>query len=171
MSAGHLSAIHDVMAAGEVLGNGGEVVWLRGGWAMDFAIGRVTRPHADIDVFVDEPVWRAVVEALIDQGWVAERFDWQADLTRDGVDLSLNAIAHRRRQAPRVVGGPWAGEPWPATTLVGAGRGVIDDVEAAYVSVASQIECKVMMPQWTGRPVRAKDVADVELLRQYLAEA
>jgi hypothetical protein len=26
--------------------------WLRGGWAMDFFLGRVTREHEDIDLFV-----------------------------------------------------------------------------------------------------------------------
>ena len=26
--------------------------WLRGGWAVDFMLGRITRPHADIDIVV-----------------------------------------------------------------------------------------------------------------------
>jgi hypothetical protein len=26
-------------------------IWLRGGWAMDFFLGEVTRPHADVDLF------------------------------------------------------------------------------------------------------------------------
>ncbi|MFF4898183.1 nucleotidyltransferase domain-containing protein [Streptomyces sp. NPDC001068] len=29
----------------------GVEVWLRGGWAVDFFIGEVTRDHADIDWF------------------------------------------------------------------------------------------------------------------------
>ncbi len=27
-------------------------LWLRGGWAVDFFIGRVTREHEDIDLFI-----------------------------------------------------------------------------------------------------------------------
>ncbi|MFI7601110.1 nucleotidyltransferase domain-containing protein [Actinoplanes sp. NPDC049681] len=29
----------------------GMAVWLRGGWAMDFFLGEVTRPHRDVDLF------------------------------------------------------------------------------------------------------------------------
>jgi Aminoglycoside-2''-adenylyltransferase len=30
----------------------GVVCWLRGGWALDFLLGRVTRVHEDIDLFI-----------------------------------------------------------------------------------------------------------------------
>ncbi len=26
--------------------------WLRGGWALDFLVGRITRSHEDIDLFI-----------------------------------------------------------------------------------------------------------------------
>jgi phosphorylcholine metabolism protein LicD len=29
--------------------------WLRGGWALDFLLGRITRPHEDIDLFIWAP--------------------------------------------------------------------------------------------------------------------
>ena len=44
--------------------------WLFGGWAVDVWVGRLTRPHDDIDVLVwrrDEP---RVDEALVAGGWV-----------------------------------------------------------------------------------------------------
>lgn len=43
-AADQLSAIAEVTALGID-------VWLRGGWAMDFFLGRVTRPHRDVDWF------------------------------------------------------------------------------------------------------------------------
>jgi Aminoglycoside-2''-adenylyltransferase len=33
-----------------ILGSARIRFWLRGGWALDFHLGRVTRAHADIDV-------------------------------------------------------------------------------------------------------------------------
>src|SRR4051812_4141655 len=35
-------------------------VWLRGGWAMDFFLGEVTRPHVDVDWFC----WAADADRL-----------------------------------------------------------------------------------------------------------
>ena len=35
-------------------------LWLRGGWAMDFALGEVTREHLDIDLFA----WAVDAERL-----------------------------------------------------------------------------------------------------------
>jgi hypothetical protein len=40
----------------------GAELWLRGGWAMDFFLGRVTRQHDDIDLFTLEPHIAALAE-------------------------------------------------------------------------------------------------------------
>jgi hypothetical protein len=47
-----LRLIADTVAMSERIG---VQIWLRGGWAMDFFLGRVTRDHADID-------WAAWIE-------------------------------------------------------------------------------------------------------------
>lgn len=35
--------------------------WLQGGWALDFLLGRITRPHQDIDLFI----WAADAPRLL----------------------------------------------------------------------------------------------------------
>ena len=40
-------------ASSPVIGTAASVeFWLRGGWAVDFFLGRITREHEDIDLFV-----------------------------------------------------------------------------------------------------------------------
>ena len=61
-----LQLITDVMA---VTAKHGAQVWLRGGWAMDFFLGRVTRDHQDIDWFAwaaDAPV---IIAELLGRGY------------------------------------------------------------------------------------------------------
>ncbi len=48
---------------------GGIECWLRGGWALDFLLGRVTRPHEDIDLFVWAADAARLVSLLEDHGY------------------------------------------------------------------------------------------------------
>jgi hypothetical protein len=82
--------IGDVLAIATGLG---VPVWLRGGWAMDFFLGQVTRDHVDIDWFAwlaDAPVLDA---ALAHSGYrtighaPAEPHREEATLGRSGVDV------------------------------------------------------------------------------------
>jgi hypothetical protein len=47
--------------------------WLFGGWAVDFHVGRVTRPHADIDLAVWKQDFGRVDQILRDAGWERRR--------------------------------------------------------------------------------------------------
>jgi hypothetical protein len=69
--------------------------WLFGGWAVDFWVGRITRPHHDVDLavlLVDRP---AIHEALLAGGWIHTPFDDEVVGTRyrrDGVLLELTFV-------------------------------------------------------------------------------
>lgn len=43
--------------------------WLFGGWAVDFWVGRVTRPHHDVDVAAWQSDYDAIAEVLTAEGW------------------------------------------------------------------------------------------------------
>jgi hypothetical protein len=160
--------IGDVLAIAAGLG---VPVWLRGGWAMDFFLGHITRDHVDIDWFAwlaDAP---ALMAALARGGYRTTGDappEQQLDVTRDGEELSFAWLA--TDEAGRVVvgGGPWAGQPWPAGML-DAERGRIGALVCPIISPDAQIEIKQMIPVWVpGRPRRAKDAADVARLRAAL---
>ena len=44
--------------------------WLFGGWAVDFYVGRVTRPHGDIDIAVWHSDFDRIAALLAQEGWV-----------------------------------------------------------------------------------------------------
>jgi Aminoglycoside-2''-adenylyltransferase len=146
----------------------GVQVWLRGGWAMDFFLGEVTRDHVDIDWFA----WAA--DATVLQAGLLRRgyrlvggapVEQQLDVAQDGQELSFAWLARDQAGQVVVAGGPWAGKPYPAGMLEGA-PGRICQLCSPVISPAAQIEIKLMMPVWVpGRPRRAKDAQDVARLR------
>lgn len=148
--------------------------WLRGGWAMDFCLGRVTRPHTDVDIYTEATGHQRIVDALVADGWdLDDRLpvDRQADLFRAGVDLSLNPV-YQINGLPVHGPGPWEGVSHPADMLEHAGRSRIEGVEASYISPMAQIEFKLMTRVW--RPefaFREKDESDVALLCRHMFHA
>lgn len=148
--------------------------WLRGGWAMDFCPGRITRPHEDVDWYVGEGHAADIVAALTGDGWVQSDslpIERQADLIRHGVELSFNPVRIDVAEHPVFGAGPWEGEPLPPDMLDGAGRGTLEGVTASYISPMALIEFKLMTPVW--RPEffrRDKDEVDFALLCRHFSD-
>jgi hypothetical protein len=162
-----LQVICDVLAI--ALENAIEV-WLRGGWAMDFFLGRVTRDHADIDWFAwadDASVIRA---ALLERGYQAipgGSPELGLDAVKDGEDWDFQFEWLATDSAGQVVvpAGPHAGEPWPEGMLTWE-PGQIGQLRCPIISPLAQIEIKEMMPVWVPRfPRRPKDAEDIAQLR------
>ncbi|MEU9038664.1 hypothetical protein AB0D45_27705 [Streptomyces sp. NPDC048352] len=153
----------------EVCGLGLEV-WLRGGWAMDFWLGGITREHEDVDWFAWARDAQDLRERLVARGYEVRRADdQQVDLVRDGEELSFALVA--RGDGGRVVaaGGPWAGTAWPEGMLDGVEPGRLGGLECRVVSPEAQIEIKRMMPVWVPeRPRRPKDAVDAARLEAAL---
>jgi hypothetical protein len=147
-------------------------VWLRGGWAMDFYLGRVTREHRDIDWFVDVDAAELLVAALEACGFVmvpGVPTGVQLDLVKEGEDLSFALVGRDAGGRGVVPAGPYAGERWPVGML-GERIGRIGEQMAPVIEPAAQVEIKAMMPVWVpGRPRRAKDLADIAILEAAIA--
>lgn len=165
---GQLRLIVETAEIAETLG---AEIWLRGGWAVDFFLGEVTRDHEDIDWFAWSGDAPGLVAAMVGRGYAripGPPPDQQVDLAKDGLESSVCFV--NRDEAGRILiaGGPWSGEPWPeAAAAVRPGR--IGSVACGIVDPLGQIANKVMMPVWVpGRPRRAKDADDIARLRAAL---
>ncbi|WP_329258329.1 hypothetical protein OG417_20490 [Actinoallomurus sp. NBC_01490] len=164
-----LRLIAEVLAASAGCG---APVWLRGGWAMDFFLGAVTRDHRDIDWFAWVDDAERLGAELAGRGYrpvAGLPPEQQVDLVKDGEDLSFNLL--RRDASGRVVvgGGPWAGSPWPQD-LLEPHTGRIGDLLCPIIAPRAQIEIKRMMPVWVpGSPRRPKDAEDIARLEAALA--
>jgi aminoglycoside-2''-adenylyltransferase len=165
MTEPQLSIIAEVVA---VAGEEDVAIWLRGGWAMDFYLGAVTRPHVDVDWFVWADDIERLSDALERHGFArvgCAQPEIQRDYQRDGVEMQFAFLGRDRDGLVVVPAGPYAGESWP-DGMLDHPSGRIGEVIAPIISPAAQIEIKLMMPVWVpGMPRRPKDLADVERLR------
>ncbi|MEV8455672.1 aminoglycoside adenylyltransferase [Streptomyces sp. NPDC052095] len=163
-----LRLIAEAVEAAEVLGI---PVWLRGGWAMDFFLGRVTRNHDDIDWFAWADDAGALAGELLRRGYQpvpGSSPDLQLDFVKDGLESSFTLVDRAAGGEVVVAGGPWAGAPWPEGML-GAGPGRIGDLRCAVVGPEARIEIKRMTPVWDpSRPRRPKDAEDIARLETAL---
>ena len=84
-----------VGSASDALDGAGLEHWFFGGWAVDLWVGRLTRPHEDIDVLV----WRRdegrIHEVLQEAGWVHTPTPQDlvgTNYARDGYELQLTFV-------------------------------------------------------------------------------
>ena len=146
-------------------------VWLRGGWAMDFYLGEVTRDHLDVDWFVWADAMPGLVGELLRRGWtdLAEHPpEHQRDIVRGDVEMGFAPLTSAPDGCPAVGGGPWQGARFPEQLLAAAVDGWLHGVRCRVIDPAAQVEIKQMMPVWApGRPRRSKDAIDVARLRAF----
>jgi hypothetical protein len=144
--------------------------WLRGGWAMDFFLGRVTREHEDIDFFA----WAADVPKLmpaLERAGFVERCgpppETQRDFTKDSEDVQIALLAKNAHGQVVVAGGPAEWAPWP-DDMLGYPAGRLADVICPIIHPRVQIWIKEQSPDWHGVPLSVKHQVDVALLRDAL---
>jgi catechol 2,3-dioxygenase-like lactoylglutathione lyase family enzyme len=163
-----LDLIEDTVAMAHRLG---VQIWLRGGWAMDFFLGYVTRDHVNIDwhAWIDDaPAVTAALHADGYQTLTGLPADQQLDVAKDGLEMSFSWLARSADGNITVAGGQYAGPAWPDGMLDWS-PGRIGPVHCPIISPHVQIECKQMWPTWVPEsPRRDQDAADVALLRQAL---
>jgi len=145
--------------------------WLRGGWAMDFFLGRVTREHDDIDLFMWAEDATRLVHELERAGFVEQGGpppEAQRDFTKDAEQVQVALLARNQRGQVVVAGGPAAGTPWPEDMLAST-TGRIGGVVCPTVNPRVQMWVKEQFPAWhPDMPPRAKHQADVARLREAL---
>jgi len=135
-------------------------VWLDGGWAVDACLGHQTRPHADLDIVIEERDVQPVKATLQRLGYAhVLRPDTRAwnfvmgDATGHQIDFHVVVLDDRGRG---IYGPLENNEQYPAEALRGTGT-----VNGRPVSCIT--------PEWlvrfhTGYPVDETDWADVSAL-------
>jgi hypothetical protein len=141
----------------------GVVVWLRGGWAVDFYLGGLTRDHEDIDWFVWARDAARLAEGLGRQGYesVPGAPDGQRlDVAKWGVESAFALLDEDAAGRAML-----AGEVCP-DGMLDAPPARMGVVRCRIVSARAQIEAKRM----PGRERREKDAADIARLEAALSE-
>jgi hypothetical protein len=143
--------------------------WLRGGWALDFHLGRLTREHADIDLVTWLRHRERIRLLLTGHGFslVPGYPEPQLVLEKRGQEASFLFI--KRDDGAIVVPGY---EAWPfAPGSFPERRKTLGHVSVRVVSAEELLFEKLHYEQWSGRPLRSKDDESIELLRALVAAA
>jgi hypothetical protein len=140
--------------------------WLRGGWAIDFILGRVTRRHADIDIVVWARQRSRVRRFLEEAGFTMVR-EWptQADFEAQGECVSVLYLT--RAANGRIITDGIPVWEWPAASLGSRPRG-LEGILARVVGPRQLLWEKESTERGTGRPLRPKDLVSMETLREII---
>jgi aminoglycoside-2''-adenylyltransferase len=137
--------------------------WVFGGWAVDFHAGRVTRPHADIDVAVWMDDLERIGELLGQAGWHHAPLDNEDGYTQYAHEAARLELAFLARDVNGVVYTPiqdGRGD-WPLDAF-GEDVAALLGVQVHVVSLSSLLSDKLEVR--SDPSTRAKDRADVEVL-------
>lgn len=145
--------------------------WLRGGWAIDFLLGKVTRPHDDIDLITwikyRDQLESALIEAGYKQAPVKEEFQGrQSDFQKDGIDITLCYITRAENRSIIMNGLPeWV---WRSDSLLQQ-RFMLNGISAYVLNPRQLLEEKEVYEQ-IGRIPRPKDAESKKVLHRIIAE-
>ncbi len=153
----------------QLLGQAHIRFWLRGGWALDFHAGRITRAHGDIDL-VSRFRNRARIRRLLEgRGYRVERLADLASIhfSKRGQDLSV-AFIWTDEMARTVTPGRefW---PWPDDAFTDR-RYALEGVSCRAMSLESLLEEKMNYERYSGRALREKDVGSITLIKTLLGD-
>ncbi|MBE1442397.1 nucleotidyltransferase domain-containing protein [Paenibacillus sp. OAS669] len=139
--------------------------WLRGGWAVDFLLGKITRPHEDIDLVVWARHRQRVERALKDAGYQCNPISSsQTDFRREEVDVQLCYLA--RGDDGRIVANGKPHWVWRADALP-LKRFLLYGISSYVLSPNQLLEEKEVYKQ-IGRLPRAKDAESIRLLQSIM---
>jgi hypothetical protein len=163
-----------IKAVVNALGAAGISAWLFGGWGLDARIGRITREHGDIEFWVestDAERSRAVLAGAGATALATQPPAEACEFTWDGVDFSTAYFDRQPGGSFSQPRGRWSDWLFPPGSF-GDEPGTLDGTPVLAMSIAGMIAMKEQFPQLrNGRPLRPKDIGDLEVLRRLAAEA
>jgi hypothetical protein len=142
--------------------------WLFGGWAVDFWVGSITRPHDDIDVAAWRRDYDAIGSALIAAGWEHTPTENDVVGTRYALGNSQVEITFVEQgdEGEIVIPVPEAPIVW-TTEPFGESRRALEGVEGRVIALALLRDGKARPREDTKST--AKDRADYEALARVTA--
>ncbi|GMA64292.1 hypothetical protein NZD89_02870 [Alicyclobacillus fastidiosus] len=146
--------------------------WLRGGWAIDFLLGRVTRLHDDVDlvtwVHYRDKIEQSLRETGYEQIPVREPFNGrQSDFRKDTVDLTICYIT--RSEDGSIILNDLPEWVWRSDSLL-EHRFVLNGISAHVLSPQQLLEEKEVYQQ-IGRIPRPKDAESKKLLHRIIEQS
>ncbi|MDH5163974.1 nucleotidyltransferase domain-containing protein [Heyndrickxia oleronia] len=145
--------------------------WLRGGWAIDFLLGKITRSHDDIDLVTwiqnRERLEKELVKVGYEQIPVKKEFqNRQSDFRKGNVEVTYCYITHSVDGNLILNGLPeWI---WRKDSLL-TQRFMVHGILANVLNPKQLLEEKKVYEQ-IGRPYRQKDAESKKILYRLISD-
>ena len=147
--------------------------WLFGGWALDALLGDVTRDHGDIEFWVERKDADAVLDALVGVGAMpteTQPIEESREYTIDDVMFSSAYFDRGSDDTYYRLEGRWSDWNFPVGSF-GEDTGQLADLTLPVMSATGMLAMKQQYPTLrNGKPLREKDVRDIELLTRLVAQ-
>jgi hypothetical protein len=145
--------------------------WLRGGWAFDFTLGEITRPHDDIDLVTWKRHQSRISRLFVEHGFTPRPTpmpETDAKFEKRGQDIQVLFVVKGLGGAIYTASFTDAPPRWSLDALSEPPRH-LHGLTCRAISAKGQLEEKERTPGWLGRPPRPKDLEAMEILRRLLA--
>jgi len=147
--------------------------WLFGGWGLDARIGRITREHGDIELWVERIHAERSRAVLVGAGATAlttQPPEEACEFMWDDVPFSTAYFDRQPDGSSTQLLGRWSDWQFPPESF-GDEPGMLDGTPALAMSVSGMLAMKEQFPHLrNGRPWRPKDIRDIDTLRSLVAE-
>jgi hypothetical protein len=142
--------------------------WLFGGWGLDARIGRITREHGDVELWVERVHAERSKALLVGAGATAlttQPPEESCEFTLDGVSFSTAYFDRWPDGSFSQPLGRFSDWLFPPGSF-GDEPVPLDGTPVLAMSVSGMLAMKEQYPQLrNGRPWRQKDISDMEILR------
>jgi hypothetical protein len=140
--------------------------WLRGGWAIDFLLGRITREHSDIDLVTLIQYRTPLEKALLEAGFqLIPISELQTDFIKDGIDISFVFVIISNDGRIIANGFPdweWSSDALPTQSYE------LHGISSYVLSPLQLLEEKQVYEKGTGRKPRPKDIESMRVIQRIL---
>ena len=164
-----LSMMHaaDVVEIIDALESVGVDVWVEGGWGIDALLGKQTRPHDDLDVFIRTDDTEAAIRVTGGLGFSLMTDELpQGFVVRDTVDRRIDFHPIRFRSDGSAVQEINGGGEWVFSAPGILGTGSINGREMRCLTQGEQAVRATDQPGDAGYEPDETDRRDIQLLRE-----
>lgn len=141
-------------------------LWLRGGWAIDFLLGKITRSHSDIDIVTWIQYRQPLEQALIDAGFqkipVSEL---QTDFLKNDVEVSFVFV--RCSNDGNIVANGYPDWIWRKDALL-IKKHILHGISMNVLNPHQLLEEKEVYEQGTGKKLRPKDLESMKIIKEII---
>ncbi len=146
----------------------GVTIYLDGGWGTDALLGEETRPHKDVDFFIEKKNLEEVRQYFFDRGFKPseeESSTWWHFLLENTDSIVDIHVIDFDSSGRGVYGPPENGAVFPADAFTGIGH--VNDVEVLCLSADYRVLCLTVaygVITRTGYTLKETDYQDIEKL-------